>query len=124
MENTIIVFQADNGPTDGGNAFPLRGTKSEYAEGGVRVPAFVVGPGIPADTTLHRTEFLHLTDWIPTFLDFAGADLSTYDMDWDGHSFKDVFLNGTPSPREDLAHQITMERKVSVQQWLHRCALI
>ena len=41
IDNTIIIFQADNGPTEGGNAFPLRGKKSVYSEGGVRVPAFI-----------------------------------------------------------------------------------
>lgn len=35
-ENTIIIFQSDNGPTGAGSNFPLRGMKGTYAEGGQR----------------------------------------------------------------------------------------
>jgi arylsulfatase B len=50
-ENTVIVFQADNGGPigqgTGGNNFPLRGGKSSPWEGGYRVPAFVSGGVVP-----------------------------------------------------------------------------
>merc|ERR1712130_187971 len=102
MDNTIIVFQSDNGPNEKSSAFPLRGGKSSYAEGGLRVPSLVVGPNIPAGTTLHRTQMMHLTDWLPTLLDYAGLDATTLGVDFDGFSFKDVFDNGADSPREDI----------------------
>ena len=35
-ENTIIIFQSDNGPTGAGSNYPLRGMKGTYAEGGQR----------------------------------------------------------------------------------------
>merc|ERR1739848_855042 len=83
----------------GGNAFPLRGAKSVYSEGGVRVPAFVVGPGIRAGTELSRHNMMHLSDWIPTLLDFAGGNPNEND-DWDGTSFKETFQNGENSSQE------------------------
>ncbi len=53
-DNSIIVFMADNGALEGrwawlpwwggGDNGPLRGQKSEYFEGGVRVPGFVHSP--------------------------------------------------------------------------------
>ena len=41
--NTLVVYTHDNGAPlgHGGSNAPLRGTKFYYAEGGVRVPAFV-----------------------------------------------------------------------------------
>ena len=39
LDNTVIIFQSDNGPHMRGSAFPLRGKKANYAEGGIRVPA-------------------------------------------------------------------------------------
>ena len=111
MDNTVIIFQSDNGPATAGSAFPLRGKKSTYAEGGLRVPAFIVGPNIPADTTLHRTNFMHLTDWGPTILDFAGVDATTLGIAFDGSTFKGVFENGDDSPRTDLFHIVQNSRK-------------
>ena len=111
MDNTIIVFQSDNGPNEKSSAFPLRGGKSSYAEGGLRVPSLVVGPNIPAGTTLHRTQMMHLTDWLPTLLDYAGVDANTLGVDFDGFSFKDVFDNGADSPREDIMHLLN-DKKV------------
>ena len=122
LENTIIIFQADNGPMPTSSAWPLRGKKTSYAEGGMRncfnsniilpiwrlivifktrkikhidfiifkspikrgwiflcsnnlrVPSFITGPNIPVGSSLHRTNFLHLTDWTATILDYAGVD--------------------------------------------------
>ena len=45
-DNTIFVFQSDNGPTRDGYAYPLRGVKGTPLEGGQRVPSFIAGPGI------------------------------------------------------------------------------
>ena len=36
LDNTIIIFQADNGPMPTSSAWPLRGKKTSYAEGGMR----------------------------------------------------------------------------------------
>ena len=36
LDNTVIIFQADNGPMSWGTAWPLRGKKVAYAEGGIR----------------------------------------------------------------------------------------
>ena len=54
-DNTIFIFLADQGYScedrtfgGGGNAGPLRGAKFDFFEGGIRVPAIIAGPGIPA----------------------------------------------------------------------------
>ena len=56
--NTITVFSSDNGaPFDdrgqNGN-LPLRGQKHTLWEGGIRVPAFVHGAGVPAGAVARR----------------------------------------------------------------------
>jgi arylsulfatase A-like enzyme len=49
-DNTIVFFTSDNGaqPGQGGTNFPLRGWKTSMYEGGVRVPAWVHSPLLPA----------------------------------------------------------------------------
>ena len=114
MDNTYIVFQADNGPIEGGSAFPLRGKKSTFAEGGLRVPAFIVGPGIPADSELDRLDYIHLSDWLPTFLDLAGADVDDPKYsELDGKSYKGVFLDNEKIPRTEMFHNGHVTRGVS-----------
>ena len=57
------------------------GFKSETWEGGVRVPAFVHAPGrLPSGED--RTNYVHVTDWVPTLLALAGAPPPPVWMDW------------------------------------------
>lgn len=93
--NTIFIFASDNGgsPWFGGMNYPLRGAKNNPLEGGVRVPAFIVdftpdqiylGPsknrdGLDlVDGINIRGEgrtyggLVHVSDWLPTILSFAG----------------------------------------------------
>ena len=63
----------------GGTNWPLRGSKWTIWEGGVKVPAFVRGPGIaPGSTT---SELFHITDWVPTLARLAGVETK---MELDG----------------------------------------
>ena len=86
-ENTIIVFQADQGHsteerTFGGGGFtgPYRGSKFSVFEGGVRVPAFVSWPGhIPADAV--RTQFAANIDWFPTLAEYCKLSLPARKID-------------------------------------------
>jgi len=105
-ENTLIIFQSDNGPTGAGRNFPLRGYKGTYLEGGMRVPSFIAGPGITPGV-LDRSTFMHISDWAPTLLDFAGLDPAAANPDFDGHSFKNVLTDGADSPRGDMMYYIS-----------------
>ena len=74
IENTIVVFMTDNGGTAGVNLFNagMRGRKTQYYEGGHRVPCWVRWPAgrwrAPADIAL-PTE---TQDLLPTLLDLCG----------------------------------------------------
>lgn len=90
-EDTMIVFSSDNGPWHlkgsekskvkgntnrgvGGSAFPLRGHKYQFWEGGVREPCVMWWPGkIPAGKT--TGEIAGTIDLLPTFAELAGASL-------------------------------------------------
>ena len=53
---------------------------------------------------------MHLIDWLPTILDFAGIDATTLGNNFDGLSFKDTFENGADSPRTDLFHIVEADQ--------------
>ncbi len=72
--------RADNGGDGVGSSnVPLRGGKGTLFEGGVRVPAFVSGPLVPAGVVSH--DLFHITDWLPTLSDVAGVDVSHLHID-------------------------------------------
>ena len=75
-ENTVVVFLTDNGGTGGVRFFNagLRGHKTEYYEGGHRVPCFVRWPAgglrAPGDVATPA----QVQDLAPTLLEFAGVE--------------------------------------------------
>jgi arylsulfatase A-like enzyme len=74
-DDTIVVFLTDNGGTAGVKVFNagLRGHKTEYYEGGHRVPCFIRWPhgdfGQPRDVA----ELTQVQDLLPTVLEFTGV---------------------------------------------------
>jgi arylsulfatase A-like enzyme len=94
LDNTIIVFLSDNGPSRetrnwldgntepyyGGSAGPLRGHKFSLFEGGIRVPGIISWPnGIPAGQRL--TEPVASMDILPTVLAACGEDVTEQEFD-------------------------------------------
>lgn len=102
-EHTLVVFTSDNGGArnHGSNNHPLRGTKSQTLEGGIRVCTIAWWPGrIPAGT---RTDAMtSMMDILPTVAGLAGAKLPS-DRKLDGVDIWPV-LAGTPgaAPREQF----------------------
>jgi arylsulfatase A-like enzyme len=99
-ENTIIVFFSDNGHLGPKDSTPLRGSKADLYEGGIRSPMIVRWPGrVPADTT--SDEPVISNDFFPTFSTLAGlADLP---KDIDGRDLSGLIQDGsTPLDREAL----------------------
>lgn len=86
-ENTIIIFQSDNGHSTeerahggGGSAGPYRGAKQCLFEGGIRVPAAISWPGKISPGEV-RDQFAVNTDWMPTLAELCGIPLETRDLD-------------------------------------------
>jgi uncharacterized sulfatase len=80
-DRTLVVLMSDNGghPNHTTNA-PLRGSKWNLYEGGIRVPLIVSWPGqVPAASTCH--EVVHGCDWLPTFAAIAKSAESPESID-------------------------------------------
>ena len=80
-DDTLLVFMADNGghPNYTTNA-PLRGSKWNLYEGGIRVPFMVRWPGRVAEGSVNRA-VVHGCDLLPTFADVAKAALPGGELD-------------------------------------------
>jgi len=117
-DNTIIVFQSDNGgtrnamfsgeqdmskvtiPCDNG---PYREGKGTLYEGGTRVPAFVNWPGhIKPGSVVDG--MMHVVDTYPTLIGLAGAKAGSKPLD--GIDMWPTISEGKPSPRTELIYNI------------------
>ncbi|MBM3858706.1 MAG: sulfatase [Verrucomicrobia bacterium] len=75
-KNTLVIFTSDNGGAlnHGSNNTPLRGSKGQTFEGGIRVCTIAWWPGkIPAGTSTDA--MTSMMDILPTFTKLAGASL-------------------------------------------------
>ena len=83
QDNTIIVFQSDNGHSTeqrahfgGGSSGRYRGAKQSLFEGGIRVPAAISWKNnIPKGQK--RNQFAVNTDWMPTLAELCGIELDS-----------------------------------------------
>src|SRR5262249_55790805 len=84
LQNTLVVFSSDNGgPTtrnavNGSRNTPLRGSKCETFEGGIRVPLFIQWPGVLEPGTTYEQPVITF-DLSATALAAARADASVID---------------------------------------------
>ena len=100
-DNTIIVFQADQGHSEeerafGGGGFTgdFRGSKFSLFEGGIHVPAIISWPGhIPKNIV--RNQFASNIDWYPTLAEYCGLRLP--DRKIDGRSITKLIASDTAS---------------------------
>lgn len=86
---TYVIYTSDHG-TPGPNK-PLAGGKGTLAEGGLRVPFMVAGPGIAPGSVSHVRVIL--TDLIPTVTALAGCR-DALPREIEGGSLLDVLKNG------------------------------
>jgi arylsulfatase A-like enzyme len=79
-ENTIVIFFSDNGQLGPKDSTPLRGSKADLYEGGIRSPMIVRWPGrVPAGTA--NDEPVISNDFLPTFSTLAGVEGLPADID-------------------------------------------
>ncbi|MGO1787349.1 MAG: sulfatase family protein [Sphingobacterium sp.] len=105
-DDTIVIFQADQGFSEeerafggGGSAAPYRGSKFSLFEGGVRVPAIISWPtGVPQNEV--RDQFAANIDWFPTLAEYCDIDLP--DRKLDGKSLKNVINHNS----DESTHEV------------------
>ncbi len=106
-EQTIVVFQSDNGHSreerahfGGGSAGRYRGAKFSLLEGGIRLPGIISWPGqIPAGEV--RDQVVHSCDWLPTLAELCQVPLPKTRLD--GRTLVPVLKSSTaPSPHDAL----------------------
>lgn len=81
-KNTLVIFTSDNGGAlnHGSKNTPLRGTKGQTYEGGIRVCTLAWWPGqvLAGSSTDGVTSHM---DWLPTFASLAGGSLPERKID-------------------------------------------
>ena len=98
-DNTLILFNSDNGGPGGNDNSPLSGFKGSINEGGIRVCAFASWPGhIPSNAICN--EILHEVDWYFTLIDLVGGSLQQK-LPLDGRDIWPVLTQGAKSPHAD-----------------------
>ena len=118
-DDTIIVFQSDNGHSTevrtfggGGYCGDYRGGKFSLFEGGIRVPAVISWPGhLPAGEV--RDQVAMNIDWFPTLLDLCGLDALGIDVD--GASIVPLIRDGAAASPHDVLH-FDFERQWAVRR--------
>lgn len=109
IQDTIIALTTDNGAATGGidnsagSNWPLRGTKANHWEGGVRGTALLWSPMI-RQPRLSR-QLMHISDWLPTLYTAAGGNVQDLG-DIDGVEMWRSLITGAGSPRSEVLHNI------------------
>ncbi len=101
QDNTLVVFTSDNGGpvNQGANNGPLRGSKGQTFEGGIRTCTIAWWPGkIPAGTS--TSAMTSMMDILPTFAKLGGAPLPT-DRKLDGVDIWPVLTGDPITPPRD-----------------------
>ena len=121
-ENTIVVFQSDNGHSTeerahfgGGSSGPYRGAKFSMFEGGLRLPAIISWPEkLPSGSV--RKQIVHACDWLPTLATLC--DIKLLNLDLDGADLGAVLRSEhAQSPHETLYWQVGLG---AAAQWAVR----
>lgn len=104
LENTIIFFSSDNGPSGPitrrgiASAGPFKGTKHEVWEGGIRVPSLMLWKDHLESGECNAA--IGNVDYLPTILDLLNIKQKTK-VPVDGESFMPL-LNGEKLQRENI----------------------
>ncbi len=123
LDNTIIYYQSDNGPSResrnfmdgrkdpyyGGSSAHFKGHKFSLFEGGIRVPAMISYPNvIPQGQVIE--EPVASMDIFPTILTAAGGDAADYQLD--GLDLCDVLTKGANTPHDYLFWEMDAQTAV------------
>jgi len=106
-DNTIIIYQSDNGHSveerahfGGGSSGPYRGAKFSVFEGGIRLPGIISWAGHLPEGEV-RKQIAHSCDWMPTLAELCDVPLPKSELV--GRSLAPVIRSAdAPSPHDVL----------------------
>ncbi|XP_052286517.1 arylsulfatase I-like isoform X2 [Dreissena polymorpha] len=103
-DDTMFFFTPDNGGwvTQGGNNWPLRGSKITIWEGGTRVASFISGPRLKKTGYTYNGLF-HAVDWHSTILSAAGLKS---DPHLDSIDQWEAMQHGQEGPRTEFIYNL------------------
>ncbi len=110
--NTLVIAMADNGPMhelapNGPHEVIFAGYKSDYREGGIRVPAFAWWPGVIAPKQVVN-DMITVHDLFSTFARLGGVmDEVPRDRVIDGVDQTALLMKGASHSRRDYYHVYT-----------------
>jgi len=114
-DRTLVFFTSDNGPWFGGSTGGLRGMKSQWWEGGIRVPLIARLPGvIPAGHV--SAEPAIIMDLFVTSLTAAKLKVPD-DRTLDGRDIMPLLTSGAKSPHAGLLSFQSGIRTVRAGDW-------
>ncbi|WP_197528998.1 sulfatase-like hydrolase/transferase [Aeoliella mucimassa] len=122
-ENTIVVYQADNGYSTeqrahhgGGSSGKYRGAKFSIYEGGTRLPAIISWPGhLPAGEV--RSQVAHGCDWLPTLAEICDVPVDSQ-AKLNGRSLLKVIQSADAStPHDAVCWQFQQQWAVRQGPW-------
>jgi arylsulfatase/uncharacterized sulfatase len=99
-------------------ASPLRGYKFSGWEGGLRVPMFIAGPGVPQGKVARG--LAHATDLAPTLLAMAGLPATTpaTKLPLEGHDLAPLLAGGSVrGPDEALGYELSGNAALFMGPW-------
>ena len=76
LDQTIVIFMSDNGPSWGGSTGGLKGMKANNWEGGTRVPFIIRGSDLPQNSTVSTPSWS--PDIFPTLLHMLDIEMPAY----------------------------------------------
>lgn len=119
-DNTIIVFQADQGHSEeerafggGGYTGAYRGAKFSLFEGGIHVPAIISWPGHIARNVV-RNQFAANIDWYPTLAEYCRITLPERTLD--GRSLAKIIASDEAVTEHPIFHWQSLGTK-ELPQW-------
>jgi len=120
----VVVFSSDNGGSvwEGGLNAPLRGGKFTTFEGGIRVPGFVLDfSSNYATSQKDMKHMLHISDWLPTFLTWAGRIDLLQGLHIDGLSQSKALKDNQKVRDEMVIEMVDPENShEKIQSWAYR----
>lgn len=111
-DRTVIFFTGDNGGlshlrnrnTKITDNSPLRRGKGDTYEGGVRVPTFVVWPGVTQPGSVNQNRIITV-DYYPTILELTGVKgNANHNADIDGVSLVNILKNPTQALQRETIY--------------------